>query len=57
MIVQLTHLQGIFRFYGAGSWVGSRGYKHSAPTELGEFLSCPFSLSVSLWPLWLNRIL
>jgi hypothetical protein len=48
MIVQLTHLQGTFRSYGAGSWVGSRGYKHPAPTELSAFLSCLSSiLSVS----------
>lgn len=39
MIVQLTHLKGTFRSYGAGSWVGSRGYEHPAPAELGEFLS------------------
>ncbi len=48
MIVQLTHRQGTFRSYGAGSCVGSRGYKHSAPTELGELLSRPFSFSVPL---------
>ena len=48
MIVELIHLQGTFRSYGAGLWVRSRGYKHSAPTELGELLSCPFSFSVPM---------
>jgi hypothetical protein len=48
MIVQLTHLQGTFRSYRAGSWLDSPGYKHPAPMELGELLSRPFSLSLCL---------